>query len=120
MVKDIIIINRYYRTPEGVCHVVGFSNILGVHIYEYLFYKDISRHTILKELALKYWAPFDGDDYPNQEDPRLPPSFDLLFDIKRESQLQGYHKYLKSNLRIVVKRLKDFNELCRDYKLLGR
>jgi len=84
---DHIVVGAYYELPDGkVAYIYGYHGLK--RAVSYYFDDDHGGRSTSFE-KVKSWKRRDElKDFPNARDPKLPYVFDLLWDIKHESELK--------------------------------
>ena len=79
------VVGAFYERPNGeIIYTYGWNGIN--HTLQY--YTDGGPGRSAPEKEVETWKPLDIRDFPNAKDPRLPYTFDLLWDIEYMSQLR--------------------------------
>jgi hypothetical protein len=82
-----IVIGRFYETPDGlIARTFGWTG--HNKTIRYYFDDNGGSYEVHVDVFQTSWKPrFDLEDFPNARDPRLPPAFDLCWDVKHRSEL---------------------------------
>lgn len=106
--KTVTTIGVYYSTPFGVVDTISWNGIdktIGwIKIKKTEGFRNVYEFGSSKEEDTKDWVMLNVDDFPESVDKNLPYVFDLLFDIKRMSQLrQAFKNENKEELLSLMK-----------------
>lgn len=103
----------FHELPDGrIAYAYGVNSV-----YREVYYNfnddddDNEKHTVSYEEYFTWKLRKDIYDFPNAKDPRLPYSFDLLFDIKRKSEL------ILTLIKLENK-IKSLNECINDHNII--
>lgn len=85
-----LIIGAYYFKPDGICVYVYacHNDENGIPYYYYREEEKDGSKILAKDC--QDWVISTSGDYPNTKDPRVPYIFDLIWDIKRVSDIKKH------------------------------
>ena len=88
--NQIVRIGIHYELPDGR---IAMTTGWGGGNLQYCLDDDKGMRSIVEKDFMAWKPRPDLKDFPNARDPRLPHSFDLLWDIKTRSQLVEHLKH---------------------------
>ena len=104
--------NGYFELPDGqIGYVCGMNK--SENVVRYYLDDDVGVRCATFKAYFKWTIRRDLKDFPNARDPMLPYEFDLLFNIKRKSELENKIKELQS----VALDLDDLKRMIKYYKI---
>ena len=114
--KDELVIGLFYEDDSGnILRTFGCNGPDNEILYYYN--DDFGRRTIAEAEALKSWTKrHDINDFPDTKDPRVPSSFDLIWDVKTRSGLVQL-LISKEDEAEVRKMMEDYNVILTDDEL---
>jgi len=110
-------IGGYYELPtKKVVYIFRCNNVKREIHYKF----ENSKNYIATFEEVKKWKHLNINDFPNAKNPKVPYSFDLFFDIKRESDLKAamQGKWYLNGLSYtdLIKTLKEYPNLYTRFK----